>query len=187
VSAHPCRTSAQRDRGSAQRALYWYPSIAGWIRLGWDEIGHLYEDHVTAGLVVTCLSAHRAQPTVLPIRTNRRLLEFARERIAATRIVLTQLPIDGHELRVEARRRPGTDELRWFVNLGRDLDPKDPALSGKVDRALAELRATLGIYREGTEAHGQRSHEHSSPFTQARRTTLQRSAQARIGERLGER
>jgi hypothetical protein len=130
---------------ATERALYWYPSIAGWIRLGWDEIGQLYEDHVTASLVVTCLSAHRVQPAVLSIPTNRRLLDLAQERIAATRIVRTQLPIDGHELLVEGRRLLGTDELRWFIRLGHELDAKDPALPGKVDRAVAELRATLGI------------------------------------------
>lgn len=132
---------------ATERALYWYPSIAGWIRLGWDEIDTLYEDQVTASLVVARLSDYRAQPAVLPVRSNVRLREFAQERITASRIIRTQLTIDGHELRVEGRRLLGTDQhqLRWFVLVAPDLDPKDPALQVKVEHALADLRATLGV------------------------------------------
>ena len=130
---------------ATERALYWYPSIAGWTRLGWDEIGRVYQHPVTGDLVVTCPSAHRAQDAVLPACSNRRLLALAQERIAATRLVRTQVTVDGHPVRVEGRRRLGTGQLCWFAELGPDVDPEDPALSGKLDRALAELRASLGV------------------------------------------
>jgi hypothetical protein len=74
-----------------------------------------------------------------------RLLAFARERVAATRVVLTRIAVDGRELWVDGRRQPMTDRIHWLVRLDDALDAGDPALPDKIDRALESLRAGLGL------------------------------------------
>jgi hypothetical protein len=44
-----------------------------------------------------------------------------------------------------ARRQPATGRLHWLVHLDDGLDHDDAAQCGKIDRALAELRAALGV------------------------------------------
>lgn len=128
---------------ATDRALYWSSSGSAWRRLGWEEIGHLGTERGGGRVIAICWLPHGTARTELPI--DRRLLAVARERVAASRIVVTRISIDGHDIPVEGRRQPATGRLRWLVRLGDELDPNDPALPAKIDSALAELRSTLGV------------------------------------------
>lgn len=135
---------------ATDRAMYWQPAGAAWLRLGWEQISRVEEDRAGAGLVVIALAGGTARRTVLPLQGNRlqgnrRLLALAHERIAATRIIVTHLAVDGRELPVEGRRKPAGDAIHWFVHLADSMDTQDPGLPGKLNRALADLRDTLGI------------------------------------------
>lgn len=128
-----------------QRALYWRAPGAGWVRLGWEQISRIELDRASGNLVLTGLSGGIASRATLPVPATRRLLAFIQERVAATRIILTHVAVDGRALWVDGRRQPATGRAYWFVRLDDDLDPGDPTLPGTIDRAVAELRAALGV------------------------------------------
>lgn len=139
----------RRPRGTGvvatDRALYWQPPPGGWARLGWEQISRVERDRSDGGVVVIGLATDVAQRTVLPIQNHRRFLALAHERIAATRVIVTRLAIDGRELMVEGRRQPASGRLHWFVSLVDGVDLQDPGLPAKLDQALADLRSALGI------------------------------------------
>lgn len=130
---------------ATDRAMYWQPAGAAWLRLGWEQISRVEEGRAGTGLVVIGFAGGTARRTVLPLQGDRRLLALAHERIAATRIIVTHLAIDGRELPVEGRREPVGGAIHWFVRLADGMDTQDPGLPGKLNRALADLRDTLGI------------------------------------------
>jgi hypothetical protein len=74
------------------------------------------------------------------------LAAAVRERVNASIVVQHHAPLVGDRgARFVARRRPGSDELRWSVVFDAGLDPSDPALRDQADEELAGLRASLGV------------------------------------------
>lgn len=65
--------------------------------------------------------------------------------MAATRLIVTRLRVDGRDVLIEGRRRPATDDVHWLVHPADGLVPTDAALRGEIDRSLRELRSTLGV------------------------------------------
>jgi hypothetical protein len=124
------------------RAIYWHPPGAAWVRLGWEEIVKVEEDPTRQQLVFTSLSGGVTRRATLRRPSSGRLMALAQERIAATRIVITRVVIDGRELWIEGRRQPATGRLHWFVRAMNAADLDDPRV---IDRAVAEMRATLGL------------------------------------------
>jgi len=54
--------------------------------------------------------------------------------------------IDGQQrVVVEVRRRPAIGELRWVLASSRGLDPADQDLRNRIERAVTQLCADLGI------------------------------------------
>lgn len=126
-------------------ALYWRPPASGWMRLGWEQIVRLEGDRCDIGIAVIGIVDGVARRTALPLRDDRRFLAFAHERIAATRIIRSQVTIDGRQLNVEARRQPASGRLHWIVGLADGAAGREPELPRGLDRALADLRTALGI------------------------------------------
>ena len=139
-----------RTRGTdavlgTERALYWQPSGAAWLRLGWEEISRVSPDTDERCLVVTTISDGAPRHAVLASPANRRLRDFVQDRVAATRFVLTRVAVDGHPLVVDGRRQPGTGRLHWLVGVDRRLAAGGPALNSAVELAIAQVRADLGV------------------------------------------
>jgi hypothetical protein len=129
---------------ATERALYWRSPGGAWARLGWEEITRIDQDRATGALVVTGLAGGAPRRDSLPVEGGRRLLGFAQERVATTRLIV-RLRVDGREVWVEGRRQPATDDVHWLVHAATGLVSTDAALSGGIDRSLRELRSTLGV------------------------------------------
>jgi hypothetical protein len=138
-------TGAADAVAGTDRALYWKPSGANWLRLGWEEISRVGIEPTTSRLVVATISDGVPRRAVLPVPVDARLLAFVQERVSATRIVLTRIVVDGRELPVDARRRPATGELYWLVTVDAALARSDRLLASKIEHALAELGSSLGL------------------------------------------
>jgi hypothetical protein len=127
------------------RALYWRPRDGTWARLGWEEITRIDQDRATGALVVTGLPGGAPRRASVPVNGGRKLLVFAQERVAATRLIVTYLHVDGRDVVIEGRRQPATDDVHWLVHAVDGLVLSDAALRGEIDRSLRELRSTLGV------------------------------------------
>jgi hypothetical protein len=130
---------------ATERALYWRPRDGTWARLGWEEITRIDQDPASGALVVTGLSGGAPRRDSVPVDGGRKLLVFAQERVAATRLIVTYLRVDGRDVVIEGRRQPATDEVHWLVHAVDGLVATDAALRGEIDRSLRELRSTLGV------------------------------------------
>jgi hypothetical protein len=116
------------------------------VRFGWEEIVCVDQDRATNAMVLIGSNDRGLSRRVrLPVPAKRGLLAFAQERVNATRILGTHIAVDGRQVWVEARRQPATSRLHWLVHPDGGVDPDDAAQRGKIDRALAELRAALGV------------------------------------------
>ena len=122
-----------------------HPAGSGtWVRLGWEQIGRVDWDD-PHGLVLTGWTPDVAARTLLPVARDEPLLALARERVAWTTLLATDIPIGGRGLaRVTARREPGTDRLLWMVALGPGV-ADNAAVRAELDTALARLRADLAL------------------------------------------
>jgi hypothetical protein len=108
---------------ASDRALYWRTSAHGWARASWAQL-RLPSEELTTNL-------------------SARLLDFAAEQVAATRLVVTRVQVTGHEFVIEGRREPVTDEVRWLVWTPAGFDPDD-AQRHAIAAHIAEVRAQLG-------------------------------------------
>ncbi len=82
--------------------------------------------------------------TVLHIPDGAGLADLARERVAWSALVRTEIDLGKHgTARVIGRRQPGTDELVWLVGLPGQTDT--PEVQAVLQAALADLRSRLGV------------------------------------------
>jgi hypothetical protein len=130
---------------ASERALYWCPPGGAWVRLGWEQITRVDQERATGAVVVTGLSGGAPRRGSMPVEGGRKLLARVQERVAATRLIVTRTRLDGREVWVEDRRQPATGGVRWLVHFAEGLVPTGAALRGEIDRALRELRSTLGV------------------------------------------
>jgi hypothetical protein len=130
---------------ASERALYWRPPGGAWVRLGWEQITRVDQDRATGALVVTGLAGGAPRRGSVPVEGGRRLLACVQERVAATRLIVTRIRVDGRDVVIEGRRQPATGGVRWLVHPATGLVPTGAALRGEIDRALRELRSTLGV------------------------------------------
>lgn len=118
---------------ATDRALYHRAHGGAWTRLGWEMITAVAWASGHAG--VTGLWGNAAVPVRGPLGG---LPEIAAERITHTRLGAWRVSISaGRAVRVEARRRPGTGEVLWFVGPG--ISRSDAA------RVIARLGAQAGL------------------------------------------
>lgn len=121
-----------------------------WTRVGWEAVDDAAWDAELQTVTVTGLLPTVPQRTVLRVARGDRLVEIARDRIAATRVVDTVVDTERHgQVRVTGRRRPGTGipgtgEVVWLAR------PSEAALlvpgyRADLAKALLRLRADLGI------------------------------------------
>lgn len=117
---------------ATDRALYHRAGGGAWTRLGWE--------FVTA---VTWASEHASVTglwgsAAVPVGDRGGLAEIAAERITHARLGSWQVtPPAGRPMRVEARRRPVTGEVLWFVGPGSSRP--------EAERVIARLSAQAGL------------------------------------------
>ena len=122
------------QRGSARYA--WADVIKG----TWQE----------PQFVLTLDSGPGTGPAQVAIRVDdpRDLPAAVRDRVTDTVVVSEYVDL-GEEAGAQlvARRDPGAglEGIRWSIVFDSGLDPGDPDLRARADRALADLRASLGI------------------------------------------
>ncbi len=145
------------DRGGAwvaasERALYHHGgnsprrSAPGceWARVGWEEVGSASWDPDECMLTLRGLLPTAPRRTVLHIPDGAGLADLARERVAWSALVRTEIDMGKHgTARVIGRRQPGTDELVWLVGLPGQTDT--PEVQAVLQAALADLRSRLGV------------------------------------------
>jgi hypothetical protein len=146
----------------SDRALYHRGDGAGWSRRGWERVSTVGWEPAGRRLVITSLDGASldggslggtvSTRAAVPLRERGHLPEIALERITHTRLGSWEVTLPGgHAVVVAARRRPVTDELRWFVfTAASDLSL---SLSGserqaQVERAVSRLATELGLARQ---------------------------------------
>jgi hypothetical protein len=71
---------------------------------------------------------------------------MVRDRVTASVLFRETLTLDtGGSVTAIGRREPNSTEISWLLEFHGDLDPGDPITSASADRALAQLRNTLGV------------------------------------------
>lgn len=89
-----------------------------------------------------------ARKVLIEVADARDLPAAVRDRVTDTVVVSEYVDLgeDGGAQLV-ARRNPGDglEAIRWSIVFDAGLDPGDPELRARADRALADLRASLGI------------------------------------------
>ncbi len=145
------------DRGgpwvaASERALYHHDGNAPrrsapgceWVRVGWEEVGSATWDPDECMLTLRGLLPTAPRRTVLHLPDGAGLADLARERVAWSALVRTEIDLGKHgTARVIGRRQPGTDELVWLVGLLGQTDT--PEVQAVLQAALADLRSRLGV------------------------------------------
>lgn len=88
------------------------------------------------------------QRAVIRVAEARDLPAAVRDRVTDTVVVSEYVELgEDAGAQLVARRDPGGDagDIRWSIVFDAGLDPTDLSLRARADRALADLRASLGI------------------------------------------
>lgn len=132
---------------ATDRAIHYQlgPSGGGsWHRLGWEQVDDVAWDarRSTLTLLAPRFEVHRIE---LDLARHDALVELARERVVATTLLRTRVPLDQHVAAIiTARRLPGTDQVHWVVTLGGDAR-NDDARQAQIAAAVAHVRAQSGL------------------------------------------
>jgi hypothetical protein len=135
-------------------AIYHQDRAAGgrsWARLGWEDVDRIQWDESSSALVLTRLRGSELQKIALHLARHAPVVELARERVTWT--ILASAPVLSRGRvcgQLAARRRPGSDDVRWVFTL-QDGTAGDPALRSRVSGTIAALEAELG-FRSGRPA-----------------------------------
>jgi hypothetical protein len=71
---------------------------------------------------------------------------MVRDRVMASVLFRETLTLDtGGSITAIGRREPNSTEISWLIEFHGELDPGDPLVAASADRALAQLRNTLGV------------------------------------------
>jgi hypothetical protein len=142
--------------------------VTPWYRLGWEEISKVSWDSLRNVLTVAGLPGRRTIAALGPdaaldlyLSRRTRLVDLARDRVAATLVVSRRIPVAaGGTVLITGRRRPGSNVVTWVVFSGvngnggghvgshhlPEEDGADPYLvRAQVQQAIRSLRAELHL------------------------------------------
>jgi hypothetical protein len=124
---------------ATDRGFYWGLRTAA-TRIGWEQVARADWDAESGTLTMRGLLP--GAPRELAFDVDRGdIAALVTDRVAATHVVSTRVPLDGYgEASVIGRRKPGTDDLVWLVVLPDGRSPRAPGVDRAVDRALAALK-----------------------------------------------
>lgn len=119
----------------------------GFDRLRWERIERAEWDQEAEVLRITEFApfGERSPQRVLRFDRSERLLQLIRERVTASVVFSSHVPVrEGLGVKVVARRPPGTNaDLIWSVVFDEGLDPADPEVKDAAERALRDVRAEV--------------------------------------------
>ncbi|MBO0802524.1 MAG: hypothetical protein J2P25_05550 [Nocardiopsaceae bacterium] len=155
---------------TSDRALYYRAGNGAWPRLGWEQVTGVSWDAAGRRMVIAGLGGSAHTRAEVCLRDRGSMPEIAMERITHTTLGSWRIPIqlpastaaDGHpgfggrpgadrsrHLRVEARRKPVTGEVLWFVSADGGPDGGHGLAAGQLhgyaERAVARLSADFGL------------------------------------------
>jgi hypothetical protein len=117
-----------------------------WSRLGWEDVDQVSWDDQPCALTLDRAGRGGSPPVVLRLPRSAQLVDFARERVTATTLARVPLLCRGRVCGwLTARRRPGSDRVRWVLTLRDTAAAGDPALASQVAGTIAALEADLGL------------------------------------------
>jgi hypothetical protein len=125
---------------ASDRALY-FATEEQPMRLAWTDIAQ-------AGWEQPWLSIHtvRGEKITLHLEPAGELPPVVRDRVTASVVIRERVPLDvGGNVVCVGRRESGSDTITWLVEFDADLDVNSTEIRASADRALAELRVTLGV------------------------------------------
>ena len=124
---------------ATDQAIYYGASIP--VRLEWPEIAKAQWEQPWLSLVTV-----NGERIKLHLDPAGELPPVVRDRVTASVLIRERVPLDiGGTVVCVGRREPASDHVTWLLEFDPDSDPTDPHISASADRALAELRATLGV------------------------------------------
>lgn len=125
---------------ATDRALY-YATASDPARLAWTEVAQAaWEDPWLA------LSTMSGESIRLRLDPAGELPPVVRDRVTSSVLIRERISLDvGGSVVCIGRRLPGSGEIRWVVEFDQGTDSESPEIKASADRALAELRSTLGV------------------------------------------
>jgi len=118
----------------------------GDLRIPWESV--IKGTWEQPDFVLTTESPSGAQRVRIRLTEPRDLPAAVRDRVMDTVVASEYAELgEGVGAQLVARRAPGggVDDISWSIVFDTGLDPGDPALRQSADRALADLRSSLGI------------------------------------------
>lgn len=130
-------------------AVYYQDRAAvghSWSRLGWEDVDRILWDDGSCALTLTRLRDTGPLRVVLRLARHAPLVELASERVTSTTVATAPVLSGGRVCgQLTARRRTGSDQVRWVFTLRDRTASGDPALGSRVSGAIAALEAELGL------------------------------------------
>jgi len=133
---------------ASRRALYTRRAavpVSAWSRLGWEQVAAVSWPRPGAALHVSAWPHTDAAGLDLHVEPRSSLPAFARERVAACRLLERRVRLgSGRDATVVALRAPDTEQVSWLVHLDTPSGPADAACDD-VTAMLRSLRAEYGF------------------------------------------
>jgi len=118
----------------------------GDLRIPWERV--IKGTWEQPDFVLTIEGPNGAQRTRIRLAEPRDLPAAVRDRVMDTVVASEYTELgEGYGAQLVARRAPGggVEDISWSIVFDAGLDPTDPRLRQEADRALADIRASLGI------------------------------------------
>lgn len=125
---------------ATDKALY-FASKTEPIRLAWTEIAKAAWEE--PWLTISTISGESMRLRLDPAGE---LPPVVRDRVTSSVLIRERVPLDiGGSVVCVGRRLPGSGEITWLIEFDQGVDPELDEIKSSADRALAELRSTLGV------------------------------------------
>jgi len=117
----------------------------GLTSIGWANIERATFDQESGQLVVVETADLAARPHRHLLRVDApTVLDVIREQVKASVVLTRHVALsNGTSVRVTARRLPESGAMAWTVGVDAGLDVSDPEIRGRIDSAIAAVRAEL--------------------------------------------
>lgn len=125
---------------ATDKALY-YSTTSDPVRLAWTEIAQAAWEEPWLSL-----STISGESIRLRLDPAGELPPVVRDRVTSSVLIRERVDLDvGGSVVCIGRRLPGSGEISWLIEFDQGLDSEQPEIKASADRALAELRSTLGV------------------------------------------
>jgi hypothetical protein len=129
-----------RDVIATDLAIY-FATDAGPQRIPWQEIAKATWEQPWLTIITV-----QGEQTKIHLDPFGEMPPMVRDRVTASVVIRERVPLDiGGSVVCIGRREPLGDAISWVLEFDSEESAKDPEVRESADRALVELRSTLGI------------------------------------------